>query len=85
MILGLLGVWYNSVIGWETHAILPYDQFLSKLPAYLQQADMESNGKSTSLSGERISDYNTGPIIWGAAGTNGIGYMRCDFPRLHLI
>jgi len=70
-IMGLLGVWYNSVIGWETHGILPYDQFLSKLPAYLQQADMESNGKSTTLSGERISDYNTGPIIWGQAGTNG--------------
>lgn len=66
-----MGVWYNSVIGWESQAILPYDQYLSKLPAYLQQADMESNGKSTTLNGERISNYNTGPIIWGQAGTNG--------------
>jgi glucose-6-phosphate isomerase len=70
-VLALLGVWYNSVIGLESHAILPYDQFLSKLPSYLQQADMESNGKSTTLSGQRISSYNTGPVIWGAAGTNG--------------
>jgi len=71
VILGLLGVWYNSVIGCESHAVLPYDQFLSKLPAYLQQADMESNGKSTTMSGERINNYNTGPVLWGAAGTNG--------------
>lgn len=67
----MLGVWYNSVIGWESHAVLPYDQFLSKLPAYLQQADMESNGKSTTLSGKRITSYNTGPVLWGQAGTNG--------------
>jgi len=71
VILALLGVWYNSCIGLESHAILPYDQFLSKLPAYLQQADMESNGKSVTLTNERITSYNTGPVIWGAAGTNG--------------
>jgi len=71
VILALLGVWYNSVIGWEAHAILPYDQFLSKLPSYLQQADMESNGKSVTLNNERINSYHTGPVIWGAAGTNG--------------
>jgi glucose-6-phosphate isomerase len=71
VILALLGVWYNSIIGWESHAILPYDQFLSKLPSYLQQADMESNGKSTTMNNERITSYNTGPVIWGAAGTNG--------------
>jgi glucose-6-phosphate isomerase len=71
VILALLGVWYNSLIGLESHAILPYDQFLSKLPSYLQQADMESNGKSTTLAGARINGYNTGPVIWGAAGTNG--------------
>jgi glucose-6-phosphate isomerase len=71
VILALLGVWYNSVLGFESHAILPYDQFLSKLPSYLQQADMESNGKSTTLGGTRITGYHTGPVIWGAAGTNG--------------
>ena len=71
VILALLGVWYNSVIGWESHAILPYDQFLSKLPSYLQQADMESNGKSVTINNERITSYQTGPVIWGAAGTNG--------------
>ncbi|XP_021958471.1 glucose-6-phosphate isomerase [Folsomia candida] len=71
VILALLGVWYNSVIGWESHAVLPYDQFLSKLPAYLQQADMESNGKSATLSGKRITSFNTGPVLWGQAGTNG--------------
>lgn len=70
VILALIGVWYNSVIGWESQAILPYDQFLSKLPAYLQQADMESNGKYVTLTNERVN-YNTGPVIWGAAGTNG--------------
>jgi len=71
VILGVLGVWYNSILGCESHAILPYDQFLSKLPSYLQQADMESNGKSTTLGGARINGYHTGPVIWGAAGTNG--------------
>jgi glucose-6-phosphate isomerase len=71
VLLALIGVWYNSVIGWESQAILPYDQFLSKLPAYLQQADMESNGKSTTMNGSRVTAYNTGPVIWGQAGTNG--------------
>jgi len=69
--LSLLGDWYNSVIGYESHAMLPYDQFLSKLPSYLQQADMESNGISATLAGNRITGYNSGPVIWGAAGTNG--------------
>jgi glucose-6-phosphate isomerase len=68
--LALLGIWYGDFFGSETHAILPYDQYLHRLPAYLQQADMESNGKSVRKDGERV-DYQTGPIIWGEPGTNG--------------
>jgi glucose-6-phosphate isomerase len=68
--LALLGIWYGDFFGAETHAILPYDQYLHRLPAYLQQADMESNGKSVRKDGERV-DYQTGPIIWGEPGTNG--------------
>ena len=68
--IGLIGVWYNNFFGTETHAILPYDQYLHRLPAYLQQTDMESNGKSANRQGEAI-DYQTGPIIWGEPGTNG--------------
>jgi glucose-6-phosphate isomerase len=68
--LGLLGIWYNNFFGAETHAILPYDQYLRRLPAYLQQGDMESNGKSASRGGERVH-VSTGPIIWGEPGTNG--------------
>lgn len=70
VILALIGIWYNNFFGAETHAILPYDQYLHRFPAYLQQADMESNGKSVDRSGERIG-YQTGPIIWGEPGTNG--------------
>lgn len=70
VILALLGIWYNNFFGTESHAILPYDQYLHRFAAYLQQADMESNGKSTDRSGECIS-YQTGPIIWGEPGTNG--------------
>ncbi len=68
--LALLGVWYGDFFGAQTHAILPYDQYLHRLPAYLQQADMESNGKSVDKNGDRV-DYETGPIIWGEPGTNG--------------
>ncbi len=68
--LALLGVWYGDFFGAETHAVLPYDQYLHRLPAYLQQADMESNGKSVTRSGERV-DYPTGPVLWGEPGTNG--------------
>jgi glucose-6-phosphate isomerase len=68
--LGLLGVWYNNFFGSETVAILPYDQYLARLPAYLQQADMESNGKGTDRQGRPVS-YQTGPILWGEPGTNG--------------
>ncbi|HUL10769.1 MAG TPA: glucose-6-phosphate isomerase [Methylococcaceae bacterium] len=70
VIMGLLGIWYNNFFGAESHAILPYDQYLDYLPDYLQQADMESNGKSVDLQGRRI-DYGTGPVIFGQPGTNG--------------
>ncbi len=70
VLLGLIGVLYNNFFGYETHAILPYDQYLYLLPSYLQQLDMESNGKQTTLDGERAA-YTTGPIIWGQPGTDG--------------
>jgi glucose-6-phosphate isomerase len=70
VILALLGVWYNNFFGVETHAILPYDQYLHRFPAYFQQGDMESNGKSTSRQGTAVK-HETGPIIWGEPGTNG--------------
>ena len=70
VILALLGIWYRNFFGAASHAVLPYDQHLERLPAYLQQADMESNGKSTRRDGERV-DYATGPIVWGEPGTNG--------------
>jgi len=70
VILGLLGVWYNNFFGSETHAILPYDQYMYRFPAYFQQGDMESNGKSVDRDGKPVS-WQTGPIIWGEPGTNG--------------
>lgn len=70
VILGLLGIWYNNFFGAETHAILPYDQYMHRFAAYLQQGDMESNGKSTDRSGKPVN-YQTGQIIWGEPGTNG--------------
>ena len=70
VILGLLGIWYNNFFGAETVAILPYDQYLNRLSAYLQQLDMESDGKHVDLEGRPV-DYSTGPIIWGQPGTNG--------------
>jgi len=70
VLMGLLGIWYVNFFGAESHAILPYDQYLHRFPAYFQQGDMESNGKSTTLDGQRV-DYATGPIIWGEPGTNG--------------
>jgi len=69
-VLALLGVWYNNFFGAESHAILPYDQYLHRFPAYLQQGDMESNGKSVTRAGARV-EYSTGPILWGEPGTNG--------------
>lgn len=70
VIMGLIGVWYNNFFNTETHAILPYDQGLSRFTAYLQQADMESNGKFVDRDGKKIN-YSSGPIIWGEVGTNG--------------
>jgi glucose-6-phosphate isomerase len=70
VVMGLLGVWYNNFFDAQSHAILPYDQYLAHFPAYFQQGDMESNGKSVTASGEPV-DYSTGPVIWGQPGTNG--------------
>ena len=70
VILALLGIWYNNFWGAESHAILPYVQHLHRFPAYLQQGDMESNGKSVDRSARPVT-YQTGPIIWGEPGTNG--------------
>jgi glucose-6-phosphate isomerase len=70
VILAMLGVWYNNFFGAETQAILPYDHYLRSLPMYLEQADMESNGKSVDRDGHHVN-YNTGPIVWGATGING--------------
>lgn len=69
--MALLGVWYANFFGAESHAILPYDQYLHRFAAYLQQGDMESNGKRVTRGGAIINDYTTGPIIWGEPGTNG--------------
>jgi len=70
VILALIGIWYNNFFHVDTHAILPYDQGMARFPAYLQQADMESNGKFICRDGKRVQ-YKTGPVIWGEAGTNG--------------
>lgn len=70
VIMALLGVWYNNFFGADSHGILPYDDYLRTLPFYLQQADMESNGKSVDRNGKKV-DYVTGPIIWGTSGING--------------
>ena len=69
-LLGMIGIWYNNFLGAESWAVLPYDQHLARLPAYLPQGDMESNGKGVRRDGARV-DYQTGPIIWGEPGTNG--------------
>jgi glucose-6-phosphate isomerase len=70
VILGLLTVWYCDFFGAQTQAVLPYDQYLKRFPAYLQQLTMESNGKSVTLAGTRV-DYDTSPVFWGEPGTNG--------------
>ncbi|XP_029464231.1 glucose-6-phosphate isomerase [Rhinatrema bivittatum] len=70
VILAMLGVWYINCYGSETHALLPYDQYMHRFAAYFQQGDMESNGKYITRTGARV-DYNTGPIVWGEPGTNG--------------
>lgn len=70
VVLAMLGIWYNNFFKAESHGILPYDHFLRSLPMYLEQADMESNGKSVDRNGRKV-DYPTGPIIWGTSGING--------------
>ncbi len=70
VILGLLGVWYGDFFGAQTHAILPYDQYMHRFPAYFQQGDMESNGKRVTRKGRPVR-WQTGPILWGEPGTNG--------------
>jgi glucose-6-phosphate isomerase len=87
--LALLGVWYNNFWDAQSHAILPYDQYLHRFAAYFQQGDMESNGKTVTRDGRRV-DYSTGPVIWGEPGTNGqhafyqlihqgAKFIPCDF------
>ena len=70
VLMALLGIWYNNFFGADSEAILPYDQYLHRFPAYFQQGNMESNGKSMDRNGEPVT-YQTGPIIWGEPGTNG--------------
>jgi glucose-6-phosphate isomerase len=70
VLMGMLGIWYDDCVGAETHAVLPYSQYLERFPAYLQQLDMESNGKRVTRAGEPV-DLSTGPIVWGTPGTNG--------------
>jgi glucose-6-phosphate isomerase len=70
VLMGLLAVWYNDFFGAQTAAVLPYEQYLKRFPAYLQQLTMESNGKHVTLDGEQVS-WDTGPIYWGEPGTNG--------------
>ncbi|MDR1759767.1 MAG: glucose-6-phosphate isomerase [Fibrobacter sp.] len=70
VILALIGMWYNNFFEADSYAMLPYDQYLHRLAAYFQQADMESNGKTVDRNGKRV-DYQTGPILWGEPGTNG--------------
>jgi len=70
VLMGLLAVWYNNFFGAQTVAVLPYEQYLKRFPAYLQQLTMESNGKHVTLEGTAV-DYDTGPIYWGEPGTNG--------------
>ena len=79
VILALLGIWYNNFFAAESHVLLPYDQHLHRFPAYFQQGDMESNGKSVSRNGQKV-DYTTGPIIWGELGITG---QHAFYQNLH--
>ncbi len=79
VIMALLGIWYNNFFDAQSHAIMPYSQYLERLPDYLQQLDMESNGKTIDRNGHRVN-YITGPIIWGQSGTNG---QHAFFQLLH--
>jgi len=79
VLLALIGVWYRNFLGAQSHAVLPYDQYLARFPAYLQQLDMESNGKGVDRSGEPVA-WDTGPVVWGEPGTNG---QHAFFQLLH--
>ena len=79
VILAMLGIWYNNFFDAQSHAIMPYSQYLERLPAFLQQLDMESNGKTIDRQNQRVN-YLTGPIIWGQSGTNG---QHAFFQLLH--
>src|SRR3712207_5330531 len=79
VVSALLGIWYRNFLGLQTHAVLPYSQFLDRVPAYLQQLDMESNGKSVRLDGSPVQ-ADTGPVVWGEPGTNG---QHAFFQLLH--
>jgi glucose-6-phosphate isomerase len=79
VVLGMIGIWNNDVLGMETKAVLPYAEDLARFPAYLQQLDMESNGKSVRLDGSAVT-MGTGPIVWGEPGTNG---QHAFFQLLH--
>ena len=79
VILGLIGFWYTQFFGAESHAVIPYDQSLARFPAFLQQLDMESNGKSITAEGRPVA-WPTGPIVWGEPGTNG---QHAFFQLLH--
>ena len=79
VLLGLIGIWYRNFLGAEGHAVLPYDQYLARFPAYLQQLDMESNGKRVDRAGEPVA-WQTGPVVWGEPGTNG---QHAFFQLLH--
>ncbi|ADH89547.1 Glucose-6-phosphate isomerase [Ancylobacter novellus DSM 506] len=70
VLLGLVGIWHREICGYATRAVIPYDQHLARLPAYLQQLDMESNGKHVTLDGKTVA-HDTGPVVWGEPGTNG--------------
>ncbi|MGI9395177.1 MAG: glucose-6-phosphate isomerase, partial [Boseongicola sp.] len=70
VMLALTGIWHNQGLGYSTRAVLPYEQRLARLPAYLQQLEMESNGKSVAMNGETL-DIQSGPVVWGEPGTNG--------------
>ena len=70
VVLALLGIWYSNFFGADSYAVLPYDQYLRRFPAYLQQLDMESNGKFVDIDGKRVG-YDTGPVLFGEPGTNG--------------
>ena len=80
VILALIGVWYHNFFGAQSYAVEPYDQYLHRFPAYLQQLDMESNGKSVTRDSDYITDYSTGPVLWGEPGTNG---QHAFFQLLH--